>query len=143
MKNRAKKNNKGFSLVELIVVVLIIGVIAVALAPQVMKWVDTSKKNTDLNNAETLQSSVQAALADWQNAGHKLSEISTSVIYNVKDNDATISTGTETLGLLDCIDTVTGEDYPTANSKLTGDIDYKITVYATGKVTVECAAQTP
>ena len=32
-----KRNNKGFSLVELIVVILIMAVIAVALAPQVMK----------------------------------------------------------------------------------------------------------
>ncbi|MCI5848904.1 MAG: type II secretion system GspH family protein, partial [Lachnoclostridium sp.] len=37
---RTKKNNKGFSLVELIVVVLIMAIIAVALAPQVMKWVN-------------------------------------------------------------------------------------------------------
>ena len=45
-----KMNNKGFSLVELIVVVLIMAIIAVALAPQVMKWVENSRKATDVQN---------------------------------------------------------------------------------------------
>jgi len=45
-----KMNNKGFSLVELIVVVLIMAIIAVALAPQVMKWVENSRKSTDVQN---------------------------------------------------------------------------------------------
>lgn len=45
---RRKHNNKGFSLVELIVVVLIMAIIAVALAPQVMKWIDQSRIANDL-----------------------------------------------------------------------------------------------
>jgi len=45
-----KMNNKGFSLVELIVVVLIMAIIAVALAPQVMKWVENSRKSNDISN---------------------------------------------------------------------------------------------
>ena len=45
-----KMNNKGFSLVELIVVVLIMAIIAVALAPQVMKWVENSRKSNDIEN---------------------------------------------------------------------------------------------
>ena len=70
--NNVKKNNKGFSLVELIVVVLIMAIIAVSLAPQVMKWVDNSKKNSDINNAGVIASAVQAALAEWQGAGGSL-----------------------------------------------------------------------
>ena len=49
-----KMNNKGFSLVELIVVVLIMAIIAVALAPQVMKWVENSRKSTDIENYNAL-----------------------------------------------------------------------------------------
>lgn len=59
-----KKNNKGFSLVELIVVVLIMAIIAVALAPQVMKWVENSRKSTDCNNYDSVVSAVNIALAD-------------------------------------------------------------------------------
>jgi type IV pilus assembly protein PilA len=59
-----KMNNKGFSLVELIVVVLIMAIIAVALAPQVMKWVENSRKSTDCNNYDSVVSAVNLAIAD-------------------------------------------------------------------------------
>lgn len=58
MKN-TKKNNKGFSLVELIVVVLIMAILAVALAPQVMKWVDRSRQATDLSSYDSLIDAAQ------------------------------------------------------------------------------------
>lgn len=64
MKKFAKKNNKGFSLVELIVVVLIMAIIAVALAPQVMKWVGNARQSADVNNYESLYANVQLALVD-------------------------------------------------------------------------------
>lgn len=60
-----KKNNKGFSLVELIVVILIMAIIAVALAPQVMKWVDESKISADNSNRATIKGAVDAAVADY------------------------------------------------------------------------------
>ena len=59
-----KMNNKGFSLVELIVVVLIMAIIAVALAPQVMKWVENSRKSTDCNNYDSVGSACNLALAN-------------------------------------------------------------------------------
>jgi type IV pilus assembly protein PilA len=59
-----KMNNKGFSLVELIVVVLIMAIIAVALAPQVMKWVENSRVSTDATNYESMVENLQLALAD-------------------------------------------------------------------------------
>lgn len=61
---RTKKNNKGFSLVELIVVVLIMAIIAVALAPQVMKWVNESRKSADASTYDSVIAAAQDALAD-------------------------------------------------------------------------------
>lgn len=61
---RTKKNNKGFSLVELIVVVLIMAIIAVALAPQVMKWVNESRKSADASTYDSLVAAAQDSLAD-------------------------------------------------------------------------------
>jgi type IV pilus assembly protein PilA len=61
---KSKKNNKGFSLVELIVVILIMAILAVALAPQVMKWVNNSRRASDVTTYESLVSSIQLALAD-------------------------------------------------------------------------------
>ncbi|MBQ8798980.1 MAG: prepilin-type N-terminal cleavage/methylation domain-containing protein [Lachnospiraceae bacterium] len=158
---KAEKKNKGFSLIELIVVVLIIGVIGIALAPQVMKWVDTSKSNTDVNNAEVLQSSVQAALADWQNDGGKLASVSdvmyrtyvssNTVTLKVWDgtNSGNLKTGNDfqgtnasgaTIWLSDYISQVTGDDYPITKYDTKGFI---ITVTNKGKVTVKCNAQNP
>ena len=65
-----KKNNKGFSLVELIIVVLIIAIIAVVLAPQVVKYVGQARINTDKNNAAEIKSAVQVAVADYEAHGY-------------------------------------------------------------------------
>lgn len=58
------KKNNGFSLVELIVVVLIMAIIAVALAPQVMKWVDNSRISTDISNYDEMVANLQVAITD-------------------------------------------------------------------------------
>lgn len=62
--NNVKKNNKGFSLVELIVVVLIMAIIAVSLAPQVMKWVNNSRIATDIQTGDSVVSAAQLALTN-------------------------------------------------------------------------------
>ena len=59
-----KKDNEGFSLVELIVVVLIMAIIAVALAPQVMKWVENSRLAKDVETRNTLREQCEIAVAD-------------------------------------------------------------------------------
>ena len=56
-----KMNNKGFSLVELIVVVLIMAIIAVALAPQVMRWVENSRKSNDIETYNSLVGAINTA----------------------------------------------------------------------------------
>ena len=86
---KARKNNKGFSLVELIVVVLIIAIIAVALAPQVVKYVGKAKTNVEANNAATIKSAVQAAVAEYEGDYGKIPDgvkISFTVTKDAKDN---------------------------------------------------------
>ena len=61
MKNR---NNKGFSLVELIVVVAIMAVLVGVLAPAYLKYVEQSREKKDLNNIEEVRHAVEIALAD-------------------------------------------------------------------------------
>lgn len=51
-------------MVELIVVVLIMAIIAVSLAPQVMKWVENSRIATDASDYDTLVSHCQIATVD-------------------------------------------------------------------------------
>ena len=85
-----KKDNKGFSLVEIIVVVLIIAIISVALVPQVMKWVENSRISSDLETKESIEKMCQFALTDE------------SIFEEVKDGGYTItiekdSTGTRVI----------------------------------------------
>lgn len=161
-----KKNNKGFSLVELIVVVLILGILAVAVSPQVMKWVGKSRVSSDKDNANALKSSVQTALADWQGQGGKIDDTNNFVMYiDTKGNKTTAtnwSQGIATDTLADVIDEVTAAAYPkTQYEKLaqtdipsvggtalytlpTGvDVGFVIFIHKdSGKVDVWCKAQT-
>ena len=61
-------NNKGFSLVELIIVIAIMAVLMGVLAPQYLKYVKQSKISTDITNAEELATAINVAVADQANA---------------------------------------------------------------------------
>lgn len=54
------KNKKGFTMVELIVVIVIILVLAGAMVPSLMKYVDNAKKANCKADAATLLSQLQA-----------------------------------------------------------------------------------
>lgn len=59
-----KKNNKGFSLVELIIVIAIMAILAGALAPALIKYINKSRKSTDIQNADSLRTAIQTALSN-------------------------------------------------------------------------------
>lgn len=65
MKQIEKKPNKGFTLVELIVVIAIIGVLAAVLAPQYLKYVETARQQKVLQEAETIDSAFRMALTEY------------------------------------------------------------------------------
>ncbi len=65
-----KMNNKGFSLVELIVVIAIMAVLVGVLAPQFIKYVESSRRSTDISNAQNIQSAWLADIAEGVISGN-------------------------------------------------------------------------
>lgn len=73
MKN---SNKKGFTLVELVVVIAIIGVLAAILVPSMMGYVKKSRLKTANGNAKTAYNTAAGALADLETNGVQLDSIS-------------------------------------------------------------------
>lgn len=64
LKDRKKKDNKGFTLVELVIVVAILAILVGILAPQYTKYVEKSRKSADASNLENMVRSIEIAAAD-------------------------------------------------------------------------------
>lgn len=67
-----KMNNKGFSLVELIVVIAIMAVLVGVLAPQFIKYVEKSRQSTDISNLDSIKQVVEAYYADQETVPAKV-----------------------------------------------------------------------
>lgn len=59
-----KMNNKGFSLIELIIVVAIMAVLLMIIAPQYFKYVEKSRNATDLQNARAIVDAIEIYATD-------------------------------------------------------------------------------
>lgn len=66
---KKQKNNKGFSLVELIVVIAIMAVLVGVLAPQLIKYVEKSREATDIQNCDSIATALKTYFADQEGVG--------------------------------------------------------------------------
>ena len=90
---RVKKNNKGFTLVELIIVIAIIAILVAVLAPNYVRHVDRSSWSSDRNDCESLLGEVRNAIVEAQNENDTV---------NASKGKITVSsTGTATDGNVD------------------------------------------
>ncbi len=64
MKNMKKMNNKGFSLVELIIVIAIMAILAGALAPALLRYIEKTRVSNDKSTASNMKTAVETALAN-------------------------------------------------------------------------------
>ena len=62
-----KKNNKGFTLVELVIVIAILAILVGLLAPQYTQYVEKSRKSADASNMDEMVKAVQVYAADGSN----------------------------------------------------------------------------
>lgn len=85
-------NNKGFSLVELIIVIAIMAILIVVLAPQYLKYVERSRNSTDLQNARSIMTAVETYAADpVATKAYLKNEV---VVVNVTATGASVTTDT-------------------------------------------------
>lgn len=68
-KKQKSLTNKGFSLVELIIVIAIMAVLVGVLAPQFLKYVEQSRKSKDIQAASSLQTAYLTDIADSKKTG--------------------------------------------------------------------------
>lgn len=64
MFRREKKDNKGFTLVELVIVIAILAILVGLLAPQYTKYVEKSRKAADASNMDEMVKVVKVYAAD-------------------------------------------------------------------------------
>lgn len=67
LKDRKKKDNKGFTLVELVIVVAILAILVGLLAPQYTKYVEKTRKAADASNMDEMVKVIKVYAADPAN----------------------------------------------------------------------------
>ncbi|MCR5214399.1 MAG: prepilin-type N-terminal cleavage/methylation domain-containing protein [Eubacterium sp.] len=63
MKNNKAFFNKGFSLVELIIVIAIIAIISISIAPTIIRYIDKSRKADDVAAADSIETAFKACMS--------------------------------------------------------------------------------
>lgn len=117
MKKMSQKNNKGFSLVELIVVVAIMAVLMGILVPTLVKNVEKSKKQKDASAIEEIRSTMVTTLAD-----PTYSDIEATIVYDGTTIDV------DTPKTIKAVEPITDAEVKTFLTAVSADVkDWKFT----------------
>lgn len=146
MKNEKKMNNKGFSLVELIIVIAIMAVLVAVLAPQYMRFIERGRAASDRDNLEAMRSALEVYYVDPIGATHleggeSLTVSRTAITVGAGGKPAAITAAMEEAGLI-----ATGAAVTTlphlANQNTFTSATITVTINANGTASV-AVAETP
>lgn len=140
-----KKDNKGFTLVELVIVVAILAILVGILAPQYTKYVEKSRKAADVSNLENLVTVTKTAASDATDA-IPAGEYTITLEKDKKVAVAATGTGADADKLKAVFVEFAGDDWDNVMLKSKNWADDKIaatiTLDADGKVTVKYTPDT-
>ena len=97
------KSNKGFSLVELIIVIAIMAILVGVMAPQLIKYIEKSKVSADTQAADAVHTAILTAMMDPEvvnKQGYNSSSVLTSAmsVTGLTNTDVIGSAALEILG---------------------------------------------
>ena len=88
--------NKGFSLVELIIVIAIMAILAAAIAPALIRYIDKSRRADDVTAAGTVETAVVTALANEKIYDAIVGSTDSTVVAVWEDKGFSWGTGNQT-----------------------------------------------
>lgn len=108
-----KTNNKGFSLVELIIVIAIMAILAGAIAPALIRYIDKSRKSNDVSSCKTIKTAVETALGNEDvyafltNCGEDDADF-TLITFNPGESTSTATMTNDAMTISGCEEPTTG-----------------------------------
>lgn len=149
MKKNAKKNNKGFSLVELIIVVAIMAILIGVLGGQYLKFVERSRQSADKSNVDEIVRAVQIYAADPEASPALTADSTGTVLTLSKGSVMTIDSGTNANAITKALqdaglvpDTFADNDIKLKSENWGASVTITITVDSAGNVTATASPAT-
>lgn len=135
-----KLNNKGFSLVELIIVIAIMAVLIGVLAPQYLKYVERSRNSTDQDNATAIASALQV-WASETDYGTKKPYVAGTGVVTVSSTGGSVTKENNTSAVADALSNAGLTISSTKCQSKTKWVSYTVTVTIDSDGTATTAIQ--